>query len=105
MAKTIWQIELDYKRAVRQGKQLLQLAGKLEQMEPGLQDILVQLENAWTGEAADTFRKKGMAAKAEMTLQAAQIRATARLITKTAENTRRAEIRALQIAERERGSQ
>ena len=95
------EIQLNYKRALRQADELDRLARQLKDLEEqNCEDALEGIRNAWEGENAGDFGRKGQRINLLIRQHSSTLRETAAVLRRTAVNTYRAELRSIEIAER-----
>lgn len=99
MAKTSFQIWMDYKNATNSANRLDEIANKIENAsQRDLMGNLNQLASNWKSDSSNQYRKKGQNISNNLTSIAKNIRKTASTIRTMAKNTYDAEMQALQIA-------
>ena len=98
MAKSLYQIQMDYKNVVRQADSLMEIANELKRTaNSGLQDCISQISGNWTGANATAYIGKCNSLQKKILQSAAKLQRTAEVIKKVAKNTYDAEMRARDI--------
>lgn len=93
-------INFNYRKAINQAAKLEDLANDLKRIaNRDVEGALDQVAGSWKGDSSRLFLQKGEKAKSDLLRSATQLQNTANAIRKAAENVRRAEIRAKQIAD------
>ena len=99
MAKSAFEIRMDYDRAVRQANSLDEIARDLKKTaERELQDCMSQISCNWTGTNSTAYIRKCDMLKSNIVRTAGNLSRTADTIRRIAKNTYDAEMRALEIA-------
>lgn len=99
MAKSAFEIQMDYNKAVRQADSLLELARELENTSKrDFQSCISEISRSWTGENSNSYQSKCRQLQSKIETSAAQLRRTAETIKKIARNTYNAEMAALRLA-------
>lgn len=97
--KTRSEIRYDFRQAQKRAQELEDMAGILKKLsEEKLDSVLWQLSSAWTGEAADTYRKKGKQLQEHMLKNAERLESIASTIQSTAQKVYDAEMKAYRRA-------
>jgi len=97
--KSLFEINLDYAKAIRQAEQLEAVASELTSLAGNdFQGCLNNIANNWKGENSQAYIRKGTKLKGDMENSAKQLRMVARTIRNIAERTRRADLAARAIA-------
>ena len=98
MAKSLYQIQMDYNNAVRQANSLIEIANDLRRTaNSGLQDCVSQISGSWTGTNAKAYVGKCDALKEKILQSASKLQRTAEVIKQIAKSTYDAEMRAREI--------
>lgn len=93
-------INFNYRKAINQANRLEDLADELKRIaNRDVDGALDQVARSWKGDSSRLFLQKGDKAKSDLLRSASQLQNTANAIRRAAENVRRAEIRAKQIAD------
>lgn len=99
MAKTTWQIELDYRSAIGKAKELDNIANDLQRNAYNkYQEVIEDLNVAWDGDNRIGYVNKLEEMKREVRKSIDNLRKIANSIRNIAEITRRAELDAARIA-------
>ena len=99
MAKTSYQIWMDYQNATNQANRLDEIANKIENTsQKDLMGNLNQLAANWKSDSSNQYRRKGQNISNNLTSIAKNVRTTANTIRTMAKNTYDAEMQALSIA-------
>jgi uncharacterized protein YukE len=97
--KSMAEIEMDYRNAMNQARELDQLANRLStQANMTFPGILSEVSSAWQGENANAYLQKAKKLQPRINKAAGDLRRTAQTIRTVAQNTYRAEKRAYEIA-------
>lgn len=100
MAKTSFEIQMDYNRAIAQANSLEQVAEQLKNSaEQDFQDCITEISYNWTGENARAYIEKCNTLKQSIETTARSLKKTAATIQKIAKNTYSAEMKALRLAQ------
>lgn len=98
MAKSAYQIRMDYNNAVKLADSLMELASELRKnANSDLQDCISQISGNWTGTSATAYIGKCNTLKDKVLQSADKLQRTAEVIKKIAKNTYDTEMRALTI--------
>lgn len=98
MAKSLYQIQMDYTNAVRQADSLLEIADELKRTaNSGLQDCISQISGNWTGTNATVYIDKCNSLQSKILQSSNKLQRTAEVIKKVAKNTYNAEMQARDI--------
>ena len=98
MAKSSFQIRMNYHRAIQQADSLLEVASELQRnADSDFQDCISQISGSWTGDSAAAYLRKCDLLRERILLSAKQLRKTAEAIKQIAKRTYDAEMRALRI--------
>lgn len=98
--KTDSEIRFDYNKAIRRAEELEEAARNLRQLsDRELEDSLQSLANAWRGEAANAYIRKGNQLQEKILANARKLTDTAKTIRSTAKRTYDAEMWAYRIAQ------
>jgi WXG100 family type VII secretion target len=101
MAKTKWNIDIDFAAAKKQADELDKIASELENAaNKDLQDDLDNIKNNWKGTNANAYIEKGKTVKENIKGVAKSLRTAAKTIRKIAKQTRDAELAALELAKK-----
>ncbi len=96
---TRYQIQLHYQNALRQAARLETLADNLNTAaRDGIGSAMDEIRAAWTGENADAYLKKGEQLEEKTKKTAKALKSAASAIRTIAVNTYKAEMNALEIA-------
>lgn len=99
MAKSSFEIRMDYNRAIAQANSLEQIAEEMRSSaENEMQDCMSQIAYNWTGNNAEAYLAKCEKLKQSIRKTAAKLERTADTIRRIAKNTYNAEMRALALA-------
>lgn len=99
MAKSSFEIRMDYNRAIAQAKSLEQIAEEMRSSaDNDMQDCISQISYNWTGNNAKAYIEKCEKLKESVKKTAAKLEKTANTIRRIAKNTYDAEMRALELA-------
>ena len=97
--KTERQIMLDYSNAIRQADELDRLARTIEQSHAQeYQAVLNRIQSNWQGDNAEAYYRKAIKLIDELKNNATNLKKTSRAIRTIAENVKRTELTALEIA-------
>nr|WP_295283093.1 hypothetical protein [uncultured Blautia sp.] len=101
MAKSAFEIQMDYRNAIRQVDSLSEIARELKTTaDSGLQDCMSEISGSWTGDNATGYVKKCSLLKDKIIRSSEKLQKTADAIRKIAKNTYDMEMRALEIMQR-----
>lgn len=101
MAKSAFEIQMDYRNAIRQADSLSEIARELKTTaDSGLQDCMSEISGSWTGDNATGYVKKCSLLKDKIIRSSEKLQKTADAIRKIAKNTYDMEMRALEIMKR-----
>ena len=93
------QIFINYNDAIRKADELEEIADNLSRIaNQNMEEALRTVSNSWGGENSQIYVSKGNTLKNKIETNANQLRKTARAIRTIAANTKRAELRAWEIA-------
>lgn len=99
MAKSSFEIKMDYNRAVAQASSLEQIADEMRSSaNRDMQDCISEISYNWTGSNAKAYVAKCEKLKESILKTAEKLEKTAYTIRKIAKNTYDAEMRALELA-------
>ena len=99
MAKSSFEIRMDYNRAVAQANSLEQIAEEMRNSaENDLRDCMLEIAGNWTGENARAYLQKVEKLSDSVRKTSERLKDTAEAIRKIARNTYNAEMRALELA-------
>lgn len=99
MAKSAFEIRMDYDRAVRQANSLDEIARDLKNTaNRDLQNCMSQISSNWTGNNSTAYVRKCGVLKSNIVKTAESLSRTADTIRRIAKNTYDAEMRALNLA-------
>ena len=99
MAKSGFEIRMDYKNAIRQADSLTEVARELRRTaDNDLQYCVAEISNNWTGDNSTAYVNKCNMLKSNILKTADRLEKTAVTIRKIAKNTYDAEMKALQLA-------
>ena len=100
MAKTSYQIWVDFNNVNNQANRLDEIASKIETAsQKDLMGNMSQLASCWISDSSNAYRKKGQNISNNLTSVAKNLRNTASTIRQMAKNTYDAEMQALQLAQ------
>ena len=100
MAKSAFEIRMDYENAIRQANSLDQIARDLKNTaNKDLQDCVSEISRNWTGSNSNAYIRKCDILKSNIVRTAENLSKTADIIRKIAKNTYDAEMNALRLAE------
>ena len=92
-------IYLDYQRAKKQAAEIAEVSENLKSLAGSdLEGCLTQIAGAWQGENAQAYLKKGRQLEEKIQKLAGKIKDTSVTVNKMAEDTYKAEMRALTLA-------
>ena len=96
-----YQIQIHYQNALRQAAKLEQLADQLRTVaDRKFAGAMEAVQTSWSGENAESFLLKGTRLKEKTIKTSNELRSAASSVRRIAENTYRAEMRALELANR-----
>ena len=99
MAKSSYEIRMNYKRAVEQANTLEQIAADMRNsVENDLQECINEISCNWVGNNANAYMAKCQRLGESVRGTAENLKKTADTIRKIAKNTYTAEMRALELA-------
>lgn len=99
MAKTAFQIQMEYNNAKKQAKRLREIANNINKSATDdLMSNMDQLGSAWKSDTSNQFRQKGQKVSNNLVNVARNFRQAADTIERIAINTYNAEMRALEVA-------
>lgn len=100
MAKSAFEIRMDYHNAIRQADLLEQVANELENTaNKDLQDCVSEISYNWTGSNADAYIGKCNSLRENILKTSETLEKTSETIRKISRNTYDAEMRALDLAQ------
>lgn len=100
MAKSAFEIQMDYNNAIRQADSLNEIAKELDNTaDRDFQDCISEISRSWTGENSEAYQRKCGQLQEKIGKSADQLRKTAETIKKIAQNTYNAEMTALKLAQ------
>lgn len=92
-------INMNYRKAIEKANQLEEIANSIKNMaDRQLGMSLQEVSNCWKGDSANEFIRKGSGLQQQIYNTARQLKNTAATIRNIAERTRRAELRAEELA-------
>ena len=95
------EILLNYQKTISQAERLEELANEINCMADGdLEEVLCTLSDAWKGEDGNDFRNKGNQLIRLTRVHGRSLQKTADVLRRNAENTYRAELRMIELAEK-----
>ena len=98
--KSLYEIDLDYRRAMNQAAELDQLASQLDtQANDNFPGIIEQVKGAWQGDNANKYVSKANNLPGKMKGAAEDLRTIASTIRTIAQNTYNAEKTAYELAQ------
>lgn len=99
MAKSLYQINLDYNKALQQAAELEAIARELKNLgDSEFHSCLEQVAANWKGDNAQAYIKKGQRLKTQMLTSATELNNAAKTIRSIAKRTRQADRNAYFIA-------
>lgn len=99
MAKSEYMIKMDFKNAMNQADKLEDAARDIEKTaKTDLAECMKRIGKSWKGESANAYRQKGQKVAEKLIAIAKKLHKTAETIREIAENTYRAEMKALELA-------
>ncbi len=98
MIKSETTINLEYSDAIRKAKEIHDIASDLQKVGKKYEEILVRLSNGWKGENAQNFQNKANRLSGLIRDTASALDTSADNVELIAENTYRAEMNAVRIA-------
>lgn len=104
MLPTRQEIQLNYHKTIVQANDLEELADCMDAMRTGtLDESLGSIAATWKGDTANKYHTKGARLSEKIKAHSNELRQTARVLRNAAENTYRAELRVLELAEKRWG--
>ncbi len=101
MARSAFEIQMDYRNAIRQADSLSEIARDLKTTaNSGLQDCMAQISTNWTGDNSRAYTQKCTTLKTNIVRSADKLQKTAEAIRRIAKNTYDTEMNALSIMQR-----
>ena len=97
--KTVWQIQMDFKRAMEAASRLRSIASSMDNNAGSLGNTMGSIDRSWDGENSEAYLAKGRKVQNNISTTAAGIRRVAGAIEEIAIRTRDAEMAAIRIAE------
>lgn len=95
------EIRLNYNKMLSQARRLEELANEINCMTDGdLEQMMCTLSDAWKGEDGKDFRNKGNQLIRLTRVHGKSLQKTADVLRRNAENTYRAELRMIELAEK-----
>jgi len=89
---------------MQQANDLEDLADRIDTLRIGTVDeSLGNIASTWKGDTADKYHNKGARLSEKIKAHSSELRQTARVLRNAAENTYRAELRVLELAEKRWG--
>jgi uncharacterized protein YukE len=99
MAKSAFEIQMNYNNAIRQAASLEQIAKQLKNLaNKDMQDCVSEISHNWTGSNSNAYARKCNLLKEKIIKTAEKLEKTAETIRRIAKNTYDAEMRALRLA-------
>ena len=99
MAKTAFEIRMDYEKTIQEAARLDEIADELASAVSGaLSDSISGIQTAWKGDNANAYIKKCELLKTNIDKTVKKLRETANVIRKIAKTTYDAEMRVLEMA-------
>ena len=99
MAKSLYQINLDYNKALQQAAELEAIARELKNLaDSEFHTCLEHVAANWKGDNAQEYIKKGQRLKSQMLTSATELNSVAKTIRSIAKRTRQADRNAYFIA-------
>lgn len=93
------QIFVDYNNAIRKADELDEIAENLSRIaNERMDDALRKVSDSWGGQNSRVYISKGNTVQSQISTTAHQLRNTAKAIRTVAGNTKRAELRAWELA-------
>lgn len=104
VAQSRHQIQLNYRKTLQQASALEELADKIDGLKRGtIDESMGSIASSWKGDTADKYNKKGNRLGELVKYHSGELRRTANTLRRTAENTYRAELWVLELAEKRWG--
>ena len=101
MAKSEFQIRLEFGQAIRQANKLEEIASKIDRIASNdLTDCMRRVANDWKSESSTSFQKKGQQVTANLKCIAKEYKKAADVVRRIANNTYNAEMTALELAKK-----
>lgn len=100
MAKTKYSVTVAYGRAKAQADNIDKIAGRVDQQRIKISEAKNRLSGCWTGTNANTYRAKMGDRENELSRIVSDLRNIARTIRSVAENTYRADMKAVELAQK-----
>ena len=101
MARSAFEIQMDYQNAIKQANSLSEIARELKTTaDSSFQECMSEISSSWTGENADSYVKKCGLLKEKISKSSDKLQKTADAIRKIARNTYQMEMSALEIMRR-----
>ncbi|MCR4596565.1 MAG: hypothetical protein K5673_07260 [Lachnospiraceae bacterium] len=97
--KTVWQINMDFQKAMAAVERLNAIASGLESNADNLGTTIDSIDRNWDGENSEAYIVKGRKVQNNISLTAGGIRQVAATVEAIAIRTRDAELAAISIAE------
>lgn len=98
MAKSAFEIQMDYRNAIKQADSLSEIARELKaNADSDLQECIAEISGNWTGDNASDYVKKCNLLKEKIVHSSDKLLKTANAIRRIAKNTYDMEMRALEI--------
>ncbi|MCR5556414.1 MAG: WXG100 family type VII secretion target [Butyrivibrio sp.] len=97
--KTVWQIQMDFDRAMDAARRLRSIASGMDSNAGQLGSTMNSIDRSWDGENSEAYLAKGKKVQNKLSVTANGIRQVAQAIEEIAIRTREAELAAIRIAE------
>ena len=99
MAKTEYQIKMDYNHAIKEADKLERIAKKMDQlMQKDFKNCMTRIATDWKGETSTKYRNKSNKVVRNVEALSKDLKITAQTVRKIARNTYQAEKHALELA-------
>ncbi len=96
--KTMWQIQMDFKKAMEAAEKLRSIARRMDDNASDLAGTMTSINSSWDGENSELYLAKGQKVQGNISTTASGIRKVADAVERIAIRTRDAEIAAINIA-------
>ena len=101
MALTRQEIQINFEKTIQQAKELENLANQIDRLCTGrVDDAMGHITATWKGETAEDYHKKCSRLSGNIKGHSSELRKTANVLRNAAENTYRAELLVLELAEK-----
>lgn len=103
MEQTRQQIQLNYQKTLQQASELERLANQIDTIVSSeIDEVMKNISDAWKGDSGSTYCTKGNRLNVVIKQHSRDLRNAANILKRTAENTYRAELLSIEIAEKRR---